>query len=187
MLSKINNNLKKYIKKPLDTLIKLTYPNTNGEESLKIFCSVFFMQKIVGFNRLTPWPTHFTSKIISRKRMTLGKRTFPGWSPYCYIQARNGIIIGSNLRMGPNCSLISANHDTNNYDNHLPSPPIKIGDNVWLGAGTIVLPGVSIGDNVVIGAGSIVTKNIPSNLIACGNPCKPLRTKEPYKGRDYNC
>ena len=53
--------------------------------------------------------------------------------------------------------------------------PITIGDNVWLGGNTIVLPGVTIGDNVVIGAGSVVTKDIPSNVIAVGGPCRVIR------------
>ena len=59
--------------------------------------------------------------------------------------------------------------------------PIKIGRNCWIGAGAIVLPGVSIGDNSVIGAGSVVTKDIPSNVVAVGNPCKVLR---PINDRD---
>lgn len=53
--------------------------------------------------------------------------------------------------------------------------PVVIGRNCWLGAGVIVLPGVKIGDNTVIGAGSVVTKDIPSNVVAAGNPCKVLR------------
>ena len=53
--------------------------------------------------------------------------------------------------------------------------PITIGNNVWIGAGTTVLGGVTIGDNTVIGAGSVVTKDIPSNVIALGVPCKVLR------------
>lgn len=53
--------------------------------------------------------------------------------------------------------------------------PIAIGDNVWLGANVIVLPGVTIGENSVIGAGSVVTKDIPANVIAFGSPCKVYR------------
>ena len=53
--------------------------------------------------------------------------------------------------------------------------PVVIGDNVWIGGGAIIMPGVTIGDNVVIGAGSIVTKDIPSNTIAYGNPCRVRR------------
>ena len=52
---------------------------------------------------------------------------------------------------------------------------VRIGDNVWLGAGVIVLPGVTIGNNVVIGAGSVVNKDIPDNSLAVGNPCRVLR------------
>ena len=50
-----------------------------------------------------------------------------------------------------------------------------IGDNCWIGADVTILPGVTIGDNSVIGAGSVVTKDIPSNVVAVGNPCKVLR------------
>ena len=53
--------------------------------------------------------------------------------------------------------------------------PITVGNNVWIGAGTIVLGGVTIGDNTVIGAGSVVTKDIPSGVIAVGVPCRVLR------------
>ena len=53
--------------------------------------------------------------------------------------------------------------------------PVHIGKNCWLGAGVIVLPGVIIGDNTVVGAGSVVTKDLPSNVVAVGNPCRVLR------------
>ena len=53
--------------------------------------------------------------------------------------------------------------------------PVKIGNNVWIGGGSILLPGVTVGDNVVIGAGSVVTRDIPDNVIACGNPCRVIR------------
>ncbi len=53
--------------------------------------------------------------------------------------------------------------------------PVRIGDNVWIGGSVTILPGVTIGDNVTIGAGSVVTKNIPSNSIAVGNPCKVIK------------
>jgi len=54
--------------------------------------------------------------------------------------------------------------------------PISIGNNVWLGGGAIVNPGVTIGDNAVVGSGSVVTKDIPTNVIAVGNPCRVKRT-----------
>ena len=54
--------------------------------------------------------------------------------------------------------------------------PVTIGNNVWIGGSVTILPGVTIGDNVTIGAGSVVTKDIPSNTIAVGNPCKAIKT-----------
>lgn len=53
--------------------------------------------------------------------------------------------------------------------------PVHIGDNVWIGAASVILPGVTIGENSVIGAGSVVTKDIPANVVAVGNPCRVLR------------
>ena len=53
--------------------------------------------------------------------------------------------------------------------------PVHIGNNVWIGANSVILPGVTIGDNSVIGAGSVVTKDIPANVVAVGNPCKVMR------------
>lgn len=59
--------------------------------------------------------------------------------------------------------------------------PISVGDNVYIGSRSIVLPGVTIGDNVLIGAGSVVTRDIPSNVVAAGVPCKPIKTLDEYR------
>ena len=64
--------------------------------------------------------------------------------------------------------------------------PVRIGDNVWIGAGAIILPGVTIGENSVIGAGSVVTKDIPANVVAVGNPCRVLRPIGP-EDQEYYC
>ena len=88
------------------------------------------------------------------------------------------ITIGDNTMIGPNCTLATAGHPidpTLRSKAYQFNVPITIGKNVWLGAGVIVLPGVTIGDNSVIGAGSVVTKDIPSNVVAFGNPCKVVR------------
>jgi len=103
-----------------------------------------------------------------------------------YIQARNGIILGNNLRIGPGVGLISASHSLDNYDMHEKTSPIIIGNNVWIGMNAVIMPAIKIGDNVIIGAGSIVTSDIPSDSVAAGNPCKVIREKKPYSGKDYS-
>ena len=71
--------------------------------------------------------------------------------------------------------------------------PVHIGENVWIGAGAVVVPGVTIGDNSVIGAGSVVTRDIPANVVAVGNPCRVLREIGErdrmyyYKDRKIDC
>lgn len=88
------------------------------------------------------------------------------------------IYIGDYTMMGPNVVIATAGHPIlpelreKGYQFNMP---VHIGKNCWLGAGVIVLPGVTIGDNVVIGAGSVVTKDIPDNVVAVGNPCRVLR------------
>jgi acetyltransferase-like isoleucine patch superfamily enzyme len=86
--------------------------------------------------------------------------------------------IGDNVLFAPGVSLYTAGHPTNTGQRNAGleyAYPIKIGDNVWIGGGAIILPGVSIGDNTIIGAGSVVTKNIPANVIAVGNPCRVIK------------
>ena len=106
----------------------------------------------------------------------------------CTFLDSNEIRIGDNALIAPNVQIYTAFHPTNAADRFgLPnadgsfsfcktqSAPVIIGNNVWIGGGAILLPGVTIGDNVVIGAGSVVTKDIPSNSVALGNPCRVVR------------
>lgn len=88
------------------------------------------------------------------------------------------IYVGSNTMFGPNVTLATAGHPTEpalREKGYQYNAPIRIGKNCWLGAGVIVLPGVTIGDNTVIGAGSVVTRDIPSDVVAVGSPCRVLR------------
>ena len=166
--------------------LRLFYRHVDGINPFAVLGTVFFLQKIIGFNRFVSWPVHFTSRVIYRKNIKVGARSFPGFSSHCYIQARNGIIIGKNLRMGPGVGLISANHDINNYDSWPENRPIQISDNVWIGMNSVILPGVHIGENVVIAANSVVNKDIPANSIAAGNPCQVINPKNKYDGKLYH-
>ena len=88
------------------------------------------------------------------------------------------IYVGDHTMFGPNVTVATAGHPIDpalRRKGYQYNAPVRIGENCWLGAGVIVLPGVTIGDNVVIGAGSVVTKDIPSNVVAVGNPCRVLR------------
>lgn len=90
----------------------------------------------------------------------------------------NRVTIGDNCLIGPGVSIITVNHplDRTKRVNHLEyAKPIRIGNDVWIGCGVIINPGVTIGDNVVIGSGSVVTKDIPSNMLAVGNPARCIR------------
>ena len=103
--------------------------------------------------------------------------------------------IGDNCQLAPNVSIYTAGHpvhpDSRNslYEYGIG---VTIGDNVWIGGNTVILPGVHIGSNTVIGAGSVVTKDIPDWVIAAGNPCRVIRKiteddrKYYYKDREFD-
>jgi galactoside O-acetyltransferase len=106
------------------------------------------------------------------------------------------IYVGDYTMFGPNVTVATAGHPIlpelreKAYQYNMP---VHIGRNCWIGSGAIILPGITIGDNVVVGAGSVVTKDLPSNVVAVGNPCRVLRpineqdAKYYFKGRkiDY--
>ncbi len=88
------------------------------------------------------------------------------------------VYVGDKVMFGPNVTIATANHP---IDPDLRSKGLQynkdvhIGENTWIGAGTVIVPGVHIGKNTLIGAGSVVTKDIPNGVVAVGNPCRILR------------
>lgn len=96
----------------------------------------------------------------------------------CIILDVNKVKIGDNALLGPNVQIYTAAHPIDPLERLSGKEyarTITIGNNVWVGGGTIICPGVKIGDNVTIGAGSVVTKDIPDNVVAAGNPCRVIK------------
>lgn len=86
--------------------------------------------------------------------------------------------IGNNVLLAPNVAIYTAGHPVHAVPRNKQYEygiSVTIGNNVWIGGNAVICPGVTIGDNAVIGAGSVVTKDIPENVIACGNPCRVIR------------
>ena len=154
-------------------------------------------EKLWAFNRLSPFEQD--------KKQAYIKEVFAECGEDCYIELPfhaswggshvhfgNGVYVNSNVTMiddghifiasrvliGPNVVIATANHPLNpklrRYEMQY-NRDVHIGENVWIGAGAMIMPGVHIGDNSVIGAGSVVVRDIPENVLAVGNPCHVLR------------
>lgn len=153
-------------------------------------------KKCFRYNRLSPNNRRAQRAILRKLLGKTGKDTVimsPFWCDYgCNISvgdrfyANHGMIItdgakvtfGDDVFVAPNCCFTTAEHaidpDMRRAGIEI-AKPIAVGNNVWIGAGTIVLAGVEIGDNTVIGAGSVVTRSIPGNVVAVGVLCRVLR------------
>lgn len=108
--------------------------------------------------------------------ISVGENFFSNYN--CTILDGTSVTFGDNVFIAPNCCFSTAGH-TIDVEQRNKGPEIAwkitVGDNVWIGANVVVLPGVTIGSNTVIGAGSVVTKDIPSGVIAVGDPCRVMR------------
>ncbi|MBE6248057.1 MAG: sugar O-acetyltransferase [Prevotella sp.] len=111
------------------------------------------------------------------KQISIGKRFFANFNFTILDEAP--VSIGDDCFIGPNVSIYTACHSTDPVERNTRrewAKPVSIGHNVWIGGSVTILPGVTIGDNVSIGAGSVVVKDIPSNTVAVGNPCKVIKS-----------
>ena len=155
---------------------------TRPSESEKRHCLLRELLAEVGENCYIEPPLH----------ANWGKNTHLGSHVYANFNLTlvddTDIYIGDHVMIGPNVVLATAGHPVDpalRLQAAQFNLPIRIGRNVWIGAGAIVLPGVSIGENSVIGAGSVVTKDIPENVVAVGNPCRVLRPISEYDKKCY--
>ena len=160
-----------------------------GEEEL-LKEQMGYLDRLYDFNNTRPTELE--------KRSTMLKEMFAEIGENCYIEPPlhtnfgeniyanfnltlvddTHIYVGDYTMFGPNVTVATAGHPILprlRQEGYQYNAPVHIGKNCWLGAGVIIVPGITIGDNVVVGAGSVVTKDLPSNVVAVGNPCKILR------------
>lgn len=94
---------------------------------------------------------------------------------YSDLMSRSKITIGSNVRVAPNVKLHAGGHDYTTVDYLHTGAPITIGNDCWIGASSIILPGITIGDGAVVAAGSVVSRNVPANTLVAGCPAREVK------------
>ena len=125
-------------------------------------------QKVVGFRLFPPFYADYG------KNISVGENVFINSG--CCFQDQGGIEIGNNVLIGQQVVIATLNHELapEKRANLLPAP-VKIGNNVWIGAHATILAGVTIGDNSVVAAGAVVNKDVPANVVVAGVPAKVIK------------
>ena len=141
----------------------------NSPQEVRNIMSILIGQELdEGFGLFPPFYTDCGRNIHIEKNVFINSG--------CRFQDQGGVYIGEQSLIGHNVVLATLNHDVNpSHRSDLFPKPIHIGKRVWIGSGSIVLPGVSIGDNSIVGANSVVTKDVPPNTIYAGNPAKFIK------------
>lgn len=124
-------------------------------------------------------------KKLKKNGLTVGENFYYGTR--CFFDPSHTFLIsiGNNVTFSTRVHILAHDASTKKINGYTKILPVKIEDNVFVGANVTILPGVTIGNNSIIGAGSVVTKNIPSNVVAAGNPCNVITTLDVYKEK-YN-
>ncbi len=157
----------------------------------------FKLHRLRKFNRISPLNVWRRTRMMKKMFASVGKNCYiesPFYANFGGAHVHLGdnvymnfgvtmvddthIYIGNNVMLAPNVVIATAGHPLLpelREKNLQYNMPVRIGNRCWIGAGALIMPGVTIGDDVVIGAGSVVTKDIPSGVVAVGNPCRVLR------------
>ena len=144
-----------------------------GSKKVRAFCGKLILREC-GTNVNIEKGAHFSSEV------SLGNNSGIGIN--CEIAPQ--VTIGNDVMMGPECMIYTSNHGMERTDipmwqqKSTETEPVVIGNDVWIGARVIILPGVHIGDGCVIGAGSVVTKDVEEYSIVAGNPAKLIRKRK---------
>jgi acetyltransferase-like isoleucine patch superfamily enzyme len=179
--------MKKILRKPAIAILNRMFPAISFTQRPYPLCEMLIwgIRQYFSKNRQIPWPVHPTSQIIDHAKIT-GGTLAPGLSMSCFIDARNGIILGENVWIGPKVSIISMDHDLLDYDLYIKDKSIRIGRNSLLTNGCTILPGVELGEHTVVAAGAVVTKSFPDgNQLLAGVPAKVIKKLDEYKGKSF--
>ncbi|OPY79866.1 MAG: putative acetyltransferase [Syntrophorhabdus sp. PtaU1.Bin153] len=165
------------------------------ETQTPITPSMWFLQKIIGFNRRAYWPVHFTSIVTNFRNIYAGIETCPGFMPGCYIQGHGRIYIGDYTQISCNVGMITSNHDLTDNRKHSVVKDIVVGRYCWIGMNVVVLPGVILGDYTIVAAGSVVSTSflegycvvagVPAQIIKHLNPGECVFHKSEYEYHGY--
>lgn len=154
----------------------------------KINFSIWYKQKILGYNKRAYWPVHFTSKVVGVQNILVGVGTNPGFNPGVYIQGTGKLYFGDYTTVGQNSGILSGGHDF--YDHRiLTSEVTRVGSYCWIGMNAVVLPGVTLGDGVIVASGAVVTKSFPEGYCILGGvPARKLKDldKDKFIRFEYN-
>lgn len=176
------NSIKYFLRKPLQLplvilqkvgffkFIKRTQLNNDP-----ITFSIWFFQKVLGYNRQAYWPVHKSSRVVGAHNIFVGVGSNPGYNPGCYIQGTGKLKIGNYTTFGQNTGVLSGGHDV--YDHRvLTKGETTIGDYCWIGMNSVILPNVKLGDFTVVASGSVVTKSFPDGYCVIGGvPAKFIK------------
>jgi acetyltransferase-like isoleucine patch superfamily enzyme len=157
-----------------------------------LWCISFFMQRILRLDANSRYLKHFTSRLLHPDSLMIEgdchyvRRSFLV-SGGCYINAADGLSIGKGTIWGPNVSIISQVHDINDFDSAPRTRGIKIGQNCWIGAGSVILPNVHLGDRTIVGANAVVTKSFSEgHVVLAGVPAKAVRDLPVNRQTEHN-
>jgi len=183
MLKGIISKFKFYVDELIYWLLLVCFDPafSNKKFPTRVLLRHVFVQKVLRINSRVPWLVHWTSVIKAVNKIERGTNN-PGLSMGCYLDGRNGIIIGKNVWIGPRVNLISMNHQADDYTSYISKAPIVIGDNCWLATNATILSGVRLGNHVIVAAGTVVTKSFPEDdILLAGVPAKVIKKLGPYK------
>ncbi len=148
-------------------LFRFNHAEPGSEEQKDAFRELFDGDAPESLGLLAP------AQIDFPKQVTFGEDVFINHS--FTAMSIGGIEIGDRVQIGPHVIIVTDNHDLENRY-VLKCRTVRIGDNVWIGAGAMIMPGVTIGENAVIAGGAVVTKDVPAGAVVGGNPAKVIRT-----------